>query len=450
MTAPTDQTAKPGTTDQSGAAAEAGAPPAVFLDLPDLPTHKRHRTSPWWRYGFPAALVALVTLVPLLVYLGLHVVLQSSHGRLIVSSTDPAKPGWEAAVEPTPTHLLATLSDTGGLSSVTLLALTGDGNSSAVFIPADTQLSMDKGSQTLVAAYRTGGADGLKVEVEQLLGVDVGEVTVADVKDWEQLVAPVGTISVTNPDNVTVNGTKLFSKGPTDLTPADAGVYLRSRNWAEDDTNRLLRQEVFWKAWLAKIADKGTADAVPGETKSGVGRFIRTMAAGTTDFHVLPVRVQALPDAYAGVFLPITKDVRALIAQTVPFPQASPAGSRPRVRVLDGTGQLDHGVSVARALAASGAQIDGIGNASSFAVPGTQIIITGSDKRPQAEALRTALGFGEIIERPADLFSGDSVDVTIILGADAIGKSVSTGSVPQLSSTSSTSPTSTSKGGTGG
>ena len=374
-------------------------------------------------------MVILVVSVPVLIYTGLHVVLASNHGRLIFSATDPAKPGWEAAVESTPTALMATLSDTGDLSSVSLLALSSNDRSSVVFIPADTQVTTDGGKETLVAAYKTGGAAGLKAAVEKIVGVDVGDVTVADVGDWEQLVAPVGTVTVANPDNVTVNDTRLFNRGSIDITPAQAGIYLRSRNWAEDDTNRLLRQEVFWRAWLAKIAAKGTADAVPGETDAGIGRFIRTLAATQVDYHVLPVKVQALADAYAGVFLPITTDVGPLVAQTVPFPRASPAGSRPLVRVLDGTGQLDHGVAVARALAASGAQIDGIGNASTFTVPTTQIIITGSDHRPQAESLRKAMGFGDIVERAGDAFSSDSVDITVILGADAVGQSVTTGSV---------------------
>ena len=440
MTAPTNQAPSqatkseapspgPGASGTSGTIAGEAAATPVFLELPDIPKRPHHRRSLWWRWGFPIALVVLVILVPVLIYAGMHVVLDSNHGRLIFSSTDPAKPGWEAAVESTPTALMATLSDTGDLSSVSLLALTGPDHSAMVFIPADTQVTTDKGKETLVSAYKSGGEAGLKTAVEALVGVDVGDVTVAGATDWEALVAPVGTVTVANPDNVTINDTRLFDRGSIDITPAQAGIYLRSRNWAEDDTNRLLRQEVFWRAWLAKIAAKGTADAVPGETDAGIGKFIRTLAATQVDYHVLPVKVQALSDAYAGVFLPITKDVAPLIAQTVPFPRAAPAGSRPLVRVLDGTGQLDHGVGVARSLAAGGAQIDGIGNASTFSVPTTQIIITGSDRRAQAESLRKTLGFGEIIERPGDAFSSDSVDVTVILGADALGQPVTTGSV---------------------
>lgn len=428
--AATESAATESAATESAATDSKPEPPAVFLELPEIPPRPQRRPSRWWRYGFPAALVILVVLVPILILAGLHALLVSNHGRLIVTTTNPAEPGWEAAVEPTPTAVLATLSESGDLSSVSVLTLTSDGHSNVIFVPADTHIPSGGGHDTMVTAYKSGGAAGLKAALESTLGVDVGEVTTADVADWEGLVAPVGTLTVSNPDDVTVNDTRLFNKGSIDLTPAEAGIYLRSRNWAEDDTNRLLRQEAFWRSWMAKIAAKGTADAVPGETDSGLGRFIRTMAAGQVDYHVLPVKVQALPDAYAGVYVPIAKDVNALLAQTVPFPLASPAGSRPLVRVLDGTGQLDHGVGVARALASAGAQIDGIGNASNFEVPTTQIVITGSDHRAQAEGLQAALGFGDIIERQADAFSSDSVDVTVILGADALGKPVTTGSIP--------------------
>jgi len=88
-----------------------------------------------------------------------------------------------------------------------------------------------------------------------------------------------------------------------------------------------------------------------------------------------------------------------------------------------------YGVAGLAAAMVAGAQIDGIGNASTFSVPTTQIIITGSERRAQADSLRKTLGFGDVIERPGDAFSSDSVDITVILGADALGQPVTTGSV---------------------
>ena len=115
--------------------------------------------------------------------------------------------------------------------------------------------------------------------------------------------------------------------------------------------------------------------------------------------------------------MPITDQVNQVVARAVPFPAAAPPGSRPRLRVLDGTGQLDHGVTAAVSLAAAGAQVDGIGNASNFKVPTTQIIITSEDQRANAEIMRKALGAGDTVMSND---TSDSVDITIILGADAL------------------------------
>ena len=411
MTAPTEEAPTP---------AEASSPaPGAFLDFLDLdppaPSTRSGRGG-WWRIGFPVTLVLLFLAIPVLVYTGVRVVLQSNHGRLIVSATDPAQPGWEAAVEPTPTSVMATVTDAGQLSSVALLALTGPQNGNVIFVPADTQVPDQPGYKTMVDAYATGGPVGLKAALEAVLHVDVGEVQVADGAKWGELVAPIGTITVANPDDVDVGGQR-FPRGSIDLTPAQVATYLRSRNYGEDDTNRLLRHEAFWRAWLALVQAKGP-DSVPGESESGTGRFVRALATDQVEFHVLPVRVQARPDAYAGVYVPITADSQALVAQAVPFPTAAPPGSRPRLRVLDGTGQLDHGVDAAMTLAAAGAQIDGIGNASTFSVPTTQFIISNEDQRAAAQKYRDALGVGDVVLSEN---TNDSVDMTVILGADAVG-----------------------------
>ena len=63
----------------------------------------------------------------------------------------------------------------------------------------------DAGHEAVVVSPEAG-------EVQMFNHLDKGDtkpvdVTVADAAEWEQLVAPVGTLSLTNPDNVTVNDT---------------------------------------------------------------------------------------------------------------------------------------------------------------------------------------------------------------------------------------------------
>ncbi|MGZ4706266.1 MAG: LCP family protein [Acidimicrobiales bacterium] len=441
MTAPTS-TEGPPTVAPDAAPGDAAAPvsgpadgPAegVFLELPDVgapiepPAPRRRRL---WRWGFPVALLALFAAIPALVYAGYHVVLDSHDGRLIMATTDPAKPGWEGAVEPTPTAAIGTVNESGELTSINILSLTADGAGTVIFVPGDTRAPSQVGGQTLVTAYRAGGVDALKPAIESLMGAGLDELEIADAARWEELVGPVGSLTVANPDNVVFGGQTTFPKGSIDIPPAQIGAYLRTRNWSENDTNRLLRQEAFWRAWLAKVGTADSATAVPGETDSGIGRFVRTLAADQVDYQVLPVKVEPLPDAFASVFVPMTDEAKAIMIKAIPFPTAAPEGSRPKIRVLDGTGQLDHGVGAAQILAAAGAQIDAIGNAASFKIPTTQFIISGSASQDQADQLQAALGVGEVVQS-AD--TSDSVDITVILGADALTVPALQGTVTTVS-----------------
>ncbi len=424
---PATDTPPAAATDSSPTDSSPADAAGALLDLPEIerpagPQGPRRRRL--WQWGFPLALLGLFAAIPALVYAGYHVVLDSHDGRLIIATTDPAKPGWEGAVEPTPTAAIGTVNENGELTSVTLLSLTADGVGSVIFVPGDTRAPSQVGGQTLVTAYRAGGVDALQPAVESIMGAGLQEMVIADAAAWEELVGPVGSLTVANPDNVVYGGQTTFPKGSIDIPPAKIGAYLRTRNWAENDTNLLLRQEAFWRAWLAKVGTADSATAVPGETDSGVGRFVRTLATDQIDFEVLPVKTEPLPDAYASVFVPLTDEVEAIMVKAIPFPTASPEGSRPRIRVLDGTGQLAHGVGAAQVLAAAGAEIDAIGNAASFKIPTTQFIISGSDHQSQADQLQAALGVGEVVQS-AD--TSDSVDITVILGADALDRALDPG-----------------------
>ena len=395
--------------------------PKAYLDLPETSSsHVRHRrANRWWRYGFPAALVLLFAAVPILVYTGAKVVLSSNDGRLIPSTAGPDQPGWQATVPPTPTMVLGTVNDEGGLSSVALLALTSDHVGSLVLIPADTQTFVDGKPLRLFDAYRYGGKARLEKAVEAITGTGIDSITMADSSNWEQLVAPAGPLTFDNPDDVIVDGTRLFPQGRVTVPPSKVGAFVESRNWAEDDTNRLLRQEYLWKAWFAKIAAAPGSSAVPGEVDSGIGRFLQAMAHEQVEMDVLPVQVHALATAYAGVYLPLTAQVHALVGQVIPFPTAASPGDRPRIRVFDGTGRLGHGLAAAHNLAQAGAQIDAIGNASSLRVARTQLIVSKESERAAAEKLREALGFGTVVVNGG---ADDTIDVTVVLGADAIGR----------------------------
>jgi hypothetical protein len=98
----------------------------------------------------------------------------------------------------------------------------------------------------------------------------------------------------------------------------------------------------------------------------------------------------------------------------VPFPVAG-EGRRLKIRLLDGTGTLQHGLDAAAALAGAGGQIDQIGNADSFGVPRTRLELADQSHRDAVDALAAALGVGEVVK--ATNSDGD-VDVVVTLGQD--------------------------------
>ncbi len=444
MTAPTDQA--------SGAKAPDPAPivtsvdpegrPQVYLDLPEAaPSSSDGPERPagkprgrWWRFGFPALLVVLLVAAPVLIYVGVQVVLKTNDGRLIAGTTDAGAPGWVATVPPTATMMVAGISDTGDLSTVDVMALTSPKLGNVILIPVDTQVTVNGAPETLVEAYKAGGTPALRTATEAVIGAGVDQVVVENSKNWQDLVTPAGSLTFTNSDNVVVNGSMLFPQGQVTLTPDLVGAFLFSRNWAEDDTNRLLRQQEFWKAWMTKIAASRDPGIIPGEVNSGLGQFLHTLAHQPVQYSVLPVSVHALATAYAGVYLPLQPNADVVVNAAIPFPTAAPPGSRPRTRVLDGTGQLDHGLVAAHNLAVAGAQIDSIGNAESFHDRHTEFIVANENERAAAQKLRDAFGVGVVVVNGS---ADDTIDLTVVLGADALGHKAVTATVlaPPASST---------------
>jgi hypothetical protein len=106
------------------------------------------------------------------------------------------------------------------------------------------------------------------------------------------------------------------------------------------------------------------------------------------------------------------------VAAIVPFPDGAP-GARPRLRVLDGTGQLSNGINAAIILNAAGGQVDVIGNAKSFGQATTQIIYFDGTSEATAQQMQRALTMGELV---ASTQSNSGADMTVILGEDFLEK----------------------------
>jgi LytR cell envelope-related transcriptional attenuator len=357
-----------------------------------------------------SALVALVLIAAaVLTYVGVQTVRDSRAGKRVSTVTDPALPGFEAFLEPTPTMLVLHRSG-ATLHSAALLTLNAsDAGGSVLLLPPATRINGEDDAATLdfVSAYGSSRED-VVTAIQDLLGVGITEAVEVDDARWSELVAPVAPLALENPDAVGE-----FPAGELSLAPEQVGPYLAAQAEGESELARLFREQLFFEAWFDAVAASQDPDVVPGEVDSGIGRFIRGLAAGDNAVTTLPVTESATAD---GTRLDVDSvALPEVLAMVVPYPTASRPGQRIRIRLLDGTGDQEHVLRVAPLLGPAGGEVVVVGNADRFDYGATEIRLHNLGLHQAASDLQTELEAGEIIEdpRPTDAF-----DVTIVLGAD--------------------------------
>lgn len=373
----------------------------------------------WWRIGYPVVIGAVVLLLlPGLVYSGLRVILDSTDGQLVKRVTDPNAPGYEAVVTKTPTAIVAIVGAEGALDGIAVLALTSDSSGGVLTMPPTLAFSTSFGDLPATVAWEAESIDGLANAVGSVLNLSFADKVVVKSSEWSQLLSTAGPLTVALPDPVRdAKDTVVFQKGTTQVKPEQIAALLESKGPKENESGRTLRQELFWKAWIAQM--KSTGAQFPGLATSGLGRYITTLAHGQVSVSSLPVTpmpaMNGVPQRYAAVPEP----TRASVAAIVPFPDGA-AGMRPRVRVLDGTGRLGNGLNAAIQLNAGGGQVDVVGNARSFGQQVTQI--TWYDGSSEAVALKMKAALGGIGEIVSNAASNAASDIMIVLGEDYLAK----------------------------
>lgn len=353
-----------------------------------------------------------------LTYAGSRIIRSSTEGEVLEPVDDPTAPGFEALVTPTPT--MAVLHDLdGALDAITVLTLpdAGSGGGGVVFVP--TRVIEDipvLGTAPIEAAYDLGNPQFEAEVLGDLLGAGIGEVAVVDADRWAGLVEPVAPLAVENPDDLEVDGELRFPAGDIELEAEDVGPYLEARVEGQSELARLFRHETFWRAWLAAVAEAGGADAVPGELESGVGRFVRELAAGPAVLETLPVQASS-PEEFDDepTFAADPDAIADLVDELIPFPRSPRPGVRERLRVLNGTEDLDAARRVAPELPPAGVEVVIIGNAASLDHETTTVAYVAPEHEEAADAVRDRLGVGEVTQDPRP---SDVADITVTLGAD--------------------------------
>jgi hypothetical protein len=377
------------------------------------------------RVAFAVTIGLLAVSIPVLGYIGVQALLDSRGGRLVQATLAPDEPGYEAIVEPTPTALVVQL-DQGRLSGLTVLSLTSpDGGGAVLFVPIETLTDPSTqayGFDRLRTAYELTGLDGVRNALGLTLNMSFSDAAQVDAAQLATLVGPTAPLRFENPDDLRgedANGERIrFEGGPIELPADQVGQYLALRPEGESDLNRMIRHQLVWQAWLGAVAAApDPAAAVPGEGGSGLGHFIRRLAAGPVVYETLPVSEVTAADG-STAFQPATGELPDLVARLVPLPTAASPGSRVRVRILDGAQNPAAVQDVIRTLVPAAAQIVVVGNADRFTYAATEVRY---DPQAGEAALRLnhflneALGVGE---PRAMSFGTDAFDVTVVIGRD--------------------------------
>lgn len=378
--------------------------------MTDPVTHasgSRRLRRPTWAWLIPTTMLLIAIAIPLLVWYAADAILHSADGQLTEQNTDPSQPGYEVLVLPSPSLMVFGLDPAGHLASVTIASLaSNDRGGTALFIPPETMVPQDEavgGDRRIVDIYETEGVAATRLAVATLIDINVDDLTVLDAPGWTRIVEPVAPIRIGFDSDVTLA-----------VAADQTAEFLSVVNEGEAPAARVARQVEFWRAWVAQIAESSDPAAVPGELNEGIGRLLHGLANGQAVVETIDAVDIVLENGSPAVEVDID-ELRALIVQMIPFPLPVEPGARPRVRLLDGTGELDVASLYARSLVLGGAQIVIIGNAETFDV--AQTVVVYHDDRFEEEALSfgETLGGAEVSFEPL----ADAVlDVTIIVGSD--------------------------------
>lgn len=389
-----------------------------------------------------SAMVILAAAIPALGYVGFKEVFNTTEGRRVDAQNDPSRTNYEANVAPTPVLLFAQ-TNPDGVSALTMLSLGGaDTGGAVLFIPANTlanklttttsttapaKTTTTKApgmeTTTLTAAYIANGQPDLSQLTANVVGVGIDETVVMTDEQLAAFVAPAAPLTINNPDRLVEldsagRTSVVFAAGSLTLQAGDVPRFLNLRNPKESDLNRLVRHQLVWQAWLAAVKASSNPNVVPGETTSGLGRYMRGLAKGNVQFSTLPAAAQS-DSSSAETFVPDANRVAALMTSFVPLPTPANPGDRVRVRLLSGVGPVDVSKLLASSLVSADAQITIVGNADRFDYATTKIVYYDDAFAGASAELQQLFGVGQATKSTTP---ADSEDVTVIIGKDLVDK----------------------------
>ena len=368
-----------------------------------------------WRWGFPIALVVAVVWSGTLMLDGVRTILNSEEGQIREAVTDPTAPGFEAFVEQTWSMLVVTEDEEANLVGMAVLTASdrASGGGTALMVPPDLHVDACGGDGCdLADLHASGGVDGERAFMGSLLGSDFTGVVLLTPTSWNNLVRPVSPLSIGLKHDLVQtadDGTSTirFSVEENLLLAADV-VDLLSLPDRGASIGILRRHGMFWESWLSAVAAGGEPLANLPAVDMELVRLIDTLARGE-------IRVDTSPWLVSGNSMAADPMALEQAADAMfPFPIPTEGGSRPTVRLLNGTGDFAIDAYAREVVRAAGVDIAVVGNFRNFNVIQTRVVYRDPRIEQEATALAVAIHAGVILDEAVS----SAADLTVVIGAD--------------------------------
>jgi hypothetical protein len=242
--------------------------------------------------AFAAGVLAAVA-APTLVYVGAKAISNSKAGQNVQAHLLP-----EQTFPQTPTAMLATVSATNELTSVTVLVLAPDADvspagydqrgGSMVSVPINADNGSGEQLLSLHDSYAAGGADQLRSDLESAINLTIDFSAVMTADQFAALLTGLPAVQATFPRDVLgPDEAPLFPKGSTSLTAAQVAQVLTTKSPTEHEQARQTNIDALWSGIAAAI---------------GTGREGQTLSSqAPTTFDEMAARLTAGPVASRGL-----------------------------------------------------------------------------------------------------------------------------------------------------
>lgn len=282
-----------------------------------------------------------------------------------------------------PTLTVVTSGPDGVASHVAVIGVDPDGGpATALLTPADLVVDVPgAGLTSLARAWGLGGAELVELSLEGVLGIEIDGAVTVDADDW---------------------GVDLLATGE----PGASGMQTAAR------------AEKGLRAFARTLGDDGVASALPvdGRDAAVLDAYARAVRDGRADGWLVPVVPFGDDGGYRADAERLAPMVEARLGASVP---RTAVAEGLRLQILNGVGAPGLGRVVAERATPLGFDVVLAGNAATFDVTETRVLVFDDDPDTvaAARALRKALGVG-VVER--SLAPQSVADVTVVVGGDLV------------------------------